>query len=93
MIEPRIPASAYPSHCVAPRYLHVLEAAIHLIKGNLGPGLFAMPLQFATVGPFVGLFCLATVATQGLYCMWLLCLLYTSPSPRDQRGSRMPSSA
>ena len=25
-----------------------------------------------------------------LYCC---CLLYTSPSPRDQRGSRMPSSA
>ena len=23
----------------------------------------------------------------------LCCLLYTSPSPRDQRGSRMPSSA
>ena len=23
----------------------------------------------------------------------LVCLLYTSPSPRDQRGSRMPSSA
>ena len=22
-----------------------------------------------------------------------LCLLYTSPSPRDQRGARMPSSA
>ena len=22
----------------------------------------------------------------------LICLLYTSPSPRDQRGSRMPSS-
>ena len=29
-----------------------------------------------------------TKAQQGLYC-----LLYTSPSPRDQRGSRMPSSA
>ena len=25
--------------------------------------------------------------------MAYLCLLYTSPSPRDQRGSRMPSSA
>ena len=25
--------------------------------------------------------------------MELTCLLYTSPSPRDQRGSRMPSSA
>ena len=24
---------------------------------------------------------------------WDICLLYTSPSPRDQRGSRMPSSA
>ena len=26
-------------------------------------------------------------------CQCILCLLYTSPSPRDQRGSRMPSSA
>ena len=26
-------------------------------------------------------------------CSVLPCLLYTSPSPRDQRGSRMPSSA
>ena len=25
--------------------------------------------------------------------MHYVCLLYTSPSPRDQRGSRMPSSA
>ena len=24
---------------------------------------------------------------------YMTCLLYTSPSPRDQRGSRMPSSA
>ena len=24
---------------------------------------------------------------------YYFCLLYTSPSPRDQRGSRMPSSA
>ena len=25
--------------------------------------------------------------------IFFICLLYTSPSPRDQRGSRMPSSA
>ena len=25
--------------------------------------------------------------------VYTICLLYTSPSPRDQRGSRMPSSA
>ena len=34
---------------------------------------------------------------RGLICLTLdskkCCLLYTSPSPRDQRGSRMPSSA
>ena len=27
------------------------------------------------------------------YAHSMICLLYTSPSPRDQRGSRMPSSA
>ena len=32
-------------------------------------------------------------ASQRLFAMALVCLLYTSPSPRDQRGSRMPSSA
>ena len=29
----------------------------------------------------------------GLFAQRRNCLLYTSPSPRDQRGSRMPSSA
>ena len=32
------------------------------------------------------------LATFGRDIEWF-CLLYTSPSPRDQRGSRMPSSA
>ena len=33
-------------------------------------------------------------ASPGSICyMNIVCLLYTSPSPRDQRGSRMPSSA
>ena len=31
------------------------------------------------------------VDTHSFY--FIICLLYTSPSPRDQRGSRMPSSA
>ena len=30
--------------------------------------------------------------TDGIYVFWS-CLLYTSPSPRDMRRSRMPSSA
>jgi len=33
------------------------------------------------------------VSYGGLIAQHLACLLYTSPSPRDQRGSRMPSSA
>ena len=31
--------------------------------------------------------------SRGLAARLLLCLLYTSPSPRDKRQSRMPSSA
>ena len=38
---------------------------------------------------------IGTVITERLLdlVMLIICLLYTSPSPRDQRGSRMPSSA
>ena len=34
-----------------------------------------------------------TTQVEVLVAMRSICLLYTSPSPRDQRGSRMPSSA
>ena len=34
-----------------------------------------------------------TVSGSGADQQVHICLLYTSPSPRDQRGSRMPSSA
>ena len=34
-----------------------------------------------------------TLAATGVNPDTRVCLLYTSPSPRDQRGSRMPSSA
>ena len=33
------------------------------------------------------------VKQRGYGAALMACLLYTSPSPRDQRGSRMPSSA
>ena len=33
------------------------------------------------------------LAAQASATVKMPCLLYTSPSPRDQRGSRMPSSA
>ena len=36
---------------------------------------------------------LASQASEKIAPWAKACLLYTSPSPRDQRGSRMPSSA
>ena len=38
------------------------------------------------------LVCAVIFASLGM-ALYRGCLLYTSPSPRDQRGSRMPSSA
>ena len=35
----------------------------------------------------------AEIVTVAVRRVNITCLLYTSPSPRDQRGSRMPSSA
>ena len=49
--------------------------------------LFAWPRQLAAA-----LVAGALVGMLGVGVVWA-CLLYTSPSPRDQRGSRMPSSA
>ena len=43
-------------------------------------------LLFVGVGVGVGVVVVLIVVVD-------TCLLYTSPSPRDQRGSRMPSSA
>ena len=45
----------------------------------------------ATVAPSAGVVSLPEIESDGSHLCF--CLLYTSPSPRDQRGSRMPSSA
>ena len=51
-------------------------------------------LVIGAVGYFIGiLFYLVAMGLPGLVADLPACLLYTSPSPRDQRGSRMPSSA
>ena len=53
--------------------------------------------RYAVVGPLLAMLPLlltlfSTISTRS--GLWIsVCLLYTSPSPRDQRGSRMPSSA
>ena len=59
------------------------------------PGAFEIPLlaeRMAASGKYDALVCLGAVI-RGDTPHFEYCLLYTSPSPRDQRGSRMPSSA
>ena len=54
-----------------------------------------LPVKQGTLGP-VGLDVGKLYANTGSFTFdpgFTSCLLYTSPSPRDQRGSRMPSSA
>ena len=58
--------------------------------GRANPGLYSK-VMVDYYGSFTPLQQLASFTTTD--ARTLLCLLYTSPSPRDQRGSRMPSSA
>ena len=50
-------------------------------------------LAFANMEEFYFLSRAILVKDEKHYDKFDSCLLYTSPSPRDQRGSRMPSSA
>ena len=71
-------------------------------KGNLF-GLTANAVSSVSLDPPLVLCCIArsseshaAFAASGVFSVHILshaCLLYTSPSPRDKRQSRMPSSA
>ena len=60
-----------------------LVALGHMVLGLIGAAI--LPLPDIKVIPFI---IASTLIHWGYYC-----LLYTSPSPRDKRQSRMPSSA
>ena len=69
-------------------------SAVGSLREDYVPGEFVIVDQFidrtfARQKSFFGKGCVAHVSMADPVC----CLLYTSPSPRDQRGSRMPSSA
>ena len=49
--------------------------------------------RWADVGSRRSIIALGMAVWSGFTALSGACLLYTSPSPRDQRGSRMPSSA
>ena len=79
--------------------LLINNLAVNLIRTGLGLGFgwLGQPAGFAmaeTALPYAP----SDTYLQALFMGWLnslkvICLLYTSPSPRDMRRSRMPSSA
>ena len=63
---------------------------------GVGEGLFSFGLFFAALGALLSLplapWILKMIGSRKAV-LYSSCLLYTSPSPRDKRQSRMPSSA
>ena len=69
------------------------EVACLLAGGGYGEYVAAPKGQIAPVPEPLSLVEAGSVMEVACTVWSNLCLLYTSPSPRDQRGSRMPSSA
>ena len=65
--------------------LNFYEGEITALLGHNGAG------KTTTISMLTGLF--PPTSGNAIINGYDICLLYTSPSPRDQRGSRMPSSA
>ena len=71
----------------------VLMGILQITAGVLKLGKFIRMVPYPVMLGFVN--GLASDFSRSVGTIWSTwsCLLYTSPSPRDQRGSRMPSSA
>ena len=79
---------------------HFIRGAVTVLTGAPGVGKSFAARDLAVAGALGGNWFglkvheqFKTMIFQGENQLIRLCLLYTSPSPRDQRGSRMPSSA
>ena len=66
-----------------------ITVTIDGVEHEAQPGQMLIELTDKT-GTYVPRFCYHEKLSIAANCS---CLLYTSPSPRDQRGSRVPSSA
>ena len=62
---------------------------LQTIGQGVKPNMFLVDVQFPDALAKQG----EDLNLTNILCKSAACLLYTSPSPRDQRGSRMPSSA
>ena len=84
------PQIVQPLHIFEPRYLEMVEEALDshgfISMALLKPGYEDNYLGAPEIHPVVAVGNIITYQAKD-------CLLYTSPSPRDKRQSRMPSSA
>ena len=84
---------AVAKFCSAPKIVHS-KAALGISGYAVRTSSFGITFQSGTVEGFhLVSFVDAEYASRATDRRSVSCLLYTSPSPRDQRGSRMPSSA
>ena len=72
-----------------------ITAAIDIVNYRAGQilALLLVPLIAVVVFEVISRNSFSILQNAGFEDLARSCLLYTSPSPRDQRGSRMPSSA
>ena len=74
---------------LADRLYGIKIAAVQPVKARDAKDLLATPAAVTEVAPPTNMLIEVIAPEAGLNA----CLLYTSPSPRDKRQSRMPSSA
>ena len=63
------------------------------LRGDIDAKSAAAYVPVQIIGGILGVWATHLMFDQPILQTSQTCLLYTSPSPRDQRGSRMPSSA
>ena len=76
------------------RNVIIIFMSIELMLNAVNVNLAAFSQQWQHVmGQVFAIFVIAVAAAEAAVGLGIICLLYTSPSPRDKRQSRMPSSA
>ena len=70
-----------------------IEGGVTAAQGFLASGMYCGIRKNKSKPDLALIYSKVPCAAAAVYTQNLVCLLYTSPSPRDMRRSRMPSSA
>ena len=89
--KPQAPSPPTDARGVSTIAVHAGEARQKPVNSITDPIVMASTFTFENTQSIIDF--IEQDQKRGEYGRYGTCLLYTSPSPRDQRGSRMPSSA